>query len=896
MNNHPKKSLFTASALFLVFILFTVPTSQAFSQGSGSIISRPLLAAPEIDVQGNGTEIVSGDTNPDTVDDTDFGTEEVNVGTVSHTFTIYNYGIDALTLTGDPLVVVIGGPCGRFHGHRAADQPGWQPVRSTTFTVQFAPSATGTRSAVITILNDDSDESTYTFSIQGTGENYPGAFSKLSPTNNATGVSLSPTLSWETSADADTYEYCYDTSDDGTCAGWTDNGGATFIALSGLTAETTYYWQVRAQNVLGTTYAEGAVDAYWSFTVGLLPGAFSKTSPADWEVNQLDSLTLSWGTSNGATSYEYCYDSSDDGACTTWVNTGTTTSAGISGLSADTRYYWQVRANNSFGTTYANGSFDAYWRFNTGLPPLAYTKLTPLDGAVNQPTSLTFTWVASTGATSYEYCYDTTNDSACTTSWVSTGTATSAAISGLSTSTRYYWQVRANNSFGTTYANGSFDAYWWFDTGSLPLAFNKTSPTNGATNQPASLTLSWGTSSGATSYEYCYDQTGDGACTTWLSTGTTTSAGISGLAYGGTYYWQVRAVNDFGTIYANGSETAYWSFTVGLLPGAFSKTSPVDAATGQPTSLTLSWGTSGGATSYEYCYDQTGDGACTTWLSTGTTTSAGISGLAYGSTYYWQVRANNSLGSTYANGSETAYWSFTVGLLPGAFSKTSPVDAATGQPTSLTLSWGTSGGATGYEYCYDQTGDGACTTWLSTGTTTSAGISGLAYGGTYYWQVRATNDFGTTYANGSDTAYWSFTVGTLPGAFSKTSPTNGATNQPTSLTLSWGTSSGATGYEYCYDQTGDGACTTWLSTGTTTSAGISGLAYGGTYYWQVRANNSLGTTYANGSETAYWSFTVGTLPGAFNKTSPTNGATNQPASLTLELGDIQRGDELRILL
>jgi hypothetical protein len=853
-------------------------------------------------------------------------------------------------------------------------------------------------------------------------------------------------------------------------------------------------------------------------------------------VGQLDSLTLSWGTSSGATSYEYWYDSTNDGACTTWVSTGTATSAPISGLSASTRYYWQVRANNSFGTTYANGSFDAYWRFDTGSVPVAYSKLSPLDGSVNQPTSLTLTWMAATGATSYEYCYDTTNDNACTTSWVSTGTATSAAISGLSTSSAYYWQVRANNSFGSTYANGGIDAYWRFDTGSLPGAFSKTSPVDAAVNQPTSLTLSWGTSSGATSYEYCYDSTNDGACTTWVNTGTITSAGINGLAYGGTYYWQVRAVNDFGTTYANGSETAYWSFTVGLLPGAFSKTSPADAATGQPTSLTLSWGTSSGATSYEYCYDSTNDDACTTWLSTGTTPSAGISGLAYGGTYYWQVRANNSLGTTYANGSETAYWSFTVGLLPGAFSKTSPADGAINQPVSLSLSWGTSSGATSYEYCYDSSDDDACTTWVSTGTATSAPISGLAYATSYYWQVRALNSMGSTYANSVSTAFWSFTTavpemdvqgngisigdgdstpsltdgtdfgsiavlgaislhnftiyntgpgdlilsgsprvvisgtnaadftisvqpsgvvapggstsftvvfnpsavgvrsaalsianndlnenpynfsiqgtgvtapeievrgntvlildgdsapsvydgsdfgstpvagGTVshsftinnlgdanlnltgnprvavlgpnagdfsvtvqpssfvvpgasttftvvfnpsasglrsaelsianndgnenpfnfsiqgtgvnpPGAFTKLAPANGATEVSTSPTLSWSASTEVSTYEYCYDTTNDNACSNWTSNGSATSVGLSGLSSVTTYYWHVRAVNIAGTTYADGSGTAFWSFTTTwAVSPDFYKNTPLNNALDQPVDLTLTWG------------
>ena len=195
---------------------------------------------------------------------------------------------------------------------------------------------------------------------------------------------------------------------------------------------------------------------------------------------------------------------------------------------------------------------------------------------------------------------------------------------------------------------------------------------------------------------------------------------------------------------------------------------------------------------------------------------------------------------------------------PGAFNKTSPANGATGQPTSLTLAWGAGSGATSYEYCYDTTNDNACSAWVSTGTTTSANLTGLGPSTNYFWQVRANNADGTTYANGSSTAYWSFTTAGAvpPGAFNKTSPADGTTNVSTSPTLSWGASTGAVSYEYCYDTTADSACASWVPAGTNTSAVLSGLTRGATYYWQVRANNSYGTTYANGSEPAYWSFTV----------------------------------------
>lgn len=104
---------------------------------------------------------------------------------------------------------------------------------------------------------------------------------------------------------------------------------------------------------------------------------------------------------------------------------------------------------------------------------------------------------------------------------------------------------------------------------------------------------------------------------------------------------------------------------------------------------------------------------------------------------------------------------------------------------------------------------------------------------------------------------------TTPGVFNKTSPSNGATGQPNTVTLQWSSSSGATSYEYCYDTSNDNACSNWVSNGSATSKTLSGLNPGTTYYWHVRAKNADGTTYANGSGTVFWSFaTSASLPAA----------------------------------
>jgi hypothetical protein len=189
---------------------------------------------------------------------------------------------------------------------------------------------------------------------------------------------------------------------------------------------------------------------------------------------------------------------------------------------------------------------------------------------------------------------------------------------------------------------------------------------------------------------------------------------------------------------------------------------------------------------------------------------------------------------------------------PGSFDKLVPNNNATGQPGDLTLDWEGSLDAASYEYCYDTTNDDACEgSWTST-TNTSASITGLDNETTYYWQVRAVNTGGTTYAN-NDT-WWNFTtIEAAPGTFSKTSPTNGATNQPTSMSLSWGSSAGADSYEYCYDLVDNSTCdAAWTNVGAVISAAVNGLVYNTSYYWQVRAVNTAATTEANSG--AWWNF------------------------------------------
>ena len=717
----------------------------------------------------------------------------------------------------------------------------------------------------------DADDNTWwSFTVGGQA---PASFAKASPANGTTGLGSAVTIAWGVSTGATGYLVCYDTTNDGACGStWQSAGASTSAALSGLAAGT-YYWQARAQNATGTTDADSGT--WWSFAIAgsAPPGAFAKTSPASGTSNLGSAPTLAWGSASGATGYAVCVDQTNDGACASaWQSAGTSTTLALGGL-ANGLYYWQVRAQNTAGTTAADDG--TWWAFTVGPAPPTFTKLTPANGASGLGSSVTLTWMALADA-GYWVCWDTTDNHACDTTWWPNGGGTARAVTGLPNGT-YYWQARAQT------ASGVFDAdsgtWWSFTVGGTtpPAAFGKTSPAADTSGLGSAVNLTWGASAGATGYQVCYDTTNDNACAgSWVSTGTATASALSGLA-AGTYYWQARAQNAGGT--TDGDGGAWWAFTVAGTqpPAAFGKTAPANGATGQSSSPTLTWGASPGATAYQVCVDTTNDSTCgTTWQSAGTATTLAVSGLASG-LYYWQVRAQNAEGTTDANGG--TWWAFTVGTPGPTFTKLTPANGASGLGSSATLTWSALTDA-GYWVCWDTVNNGTCDgTWWPNGGGTARALSGLP-NGTYYWQARAQTSSGVFDADGG--AWFSFTVGgppQPPGTFGKTAPANGVTGLAGSLTLTWGTSANAASYEVCVDATNDNACgSSWQSTNAA-SYGLSGLAPG-TYYWQVRALNATGTAEADGG--AWWPFSVSATPPLFGKLAPANGAIDLGSSVVLQ--------------
>ena len=294
---------------------------------------------------------------------------------------------------------------------------------------------------------DNNPDHTYTMTWGGSYENMkmlsvsivhlvppPKAFAKASPADGASGIGTTATLTWGTSNNTQNYEYCYDSTNDGTCATWRTNGSSTSVDLAGLLPATTYYWQVRANGLGGTTYANGSESAHWSFTtLPAIPGDFSKTSPVDHSVQLSNTIALTWQSSTNAMTYEYCLDTTSEEDCSLWVDNGAATSVELVDLAPDTSYYWQVRAVNPDGITYANGGKS--WSFViNGITPQMDEKLT---------TSLvTFNWSDIPGATKYKIQLSKKADFSTQLLYVSTPTSDYAYATALSPAATYYWRVR----------------------------------------------------------------------------------------------------------------------------------------------------------------------------------------------------------------------------------------------------------------------------------------------------------------------------------------------------------------------------------------------------------------------------------------------------------------------
>jgi uncharacterized protein (TIGR03437 family) len=398
-----------------------------------------------------------------------------------------------------------------------------------TATLSFSPNTTGNARAAVIVMGEQ-----ILRVVQGAaaaGSLPPAAPILTAPADGATGISLTPTLSWNVASFASTYSVYLGT---GSSLALVATVNGTSYTPQALSPGTAYSWKVVANDTAGST--SSAVATFT--TQAVPPQAPVLVSPASGATGVSLTPTLAWEVSNGPTSYAVYLGTSSSPP---QVATVTSTSFSPPSLTAGTTYYWRVAATNSAGSTTSST-----FTFTTQpAAPAAPVLSSPANGATGVPVTQALSWNAVAGATSYSISLGTSPNPPV----VATSTTTSYAPSSLAAGTTYYWKVAASASSGS-----ATSATWSFTTASsAPAGPVLSSPANGATGVPITQALSWNAVAGATSYSISL---GTSSSPPVVATSTTTSYAPSWLAAGTTYYWKIAAATPSGS-----ASSATWSFT-----------------------------------------------------------------------------------------------------------------------------------------------------------------------------------------------------------------------------------------------------------------------------------------------------------------------------------------------
>lgn len=528
------------------------------------------------------------------------------------------------------------------------------------------------------------------------------------------------TVSWGAVAVANSYNVYY-----GRSAGVTAATGSKLAnaispqAVANLTNGMPYFFVVTAVNSGGESALSNEASA-----IPMPPVPAQPTGIAVSGGN--GSATVSWNAVSGATSYNVYYGTS---AGVTPANGNKLAAAAspqaITGLTNGTSYYFVVTAVNASGEGAVSDEKSA-----VPVPP-APGKPTGIAAAAGD-SSVTVSWTAVSGATSYNIYYGTSAGVTTSNGSKLTGATSPQAVTGLTNGTTYYFVVSAVNAGGEGVLSSEKSAT------PAAAATPPASPTGvAASGGDGAATVSWSAVAGATSYNLYYGTSAGVTAANGIKVANAVSPQtVSNLNNGTAYYFVVSAVNANGES-ALSSEKSATPAAVVLPP-----TNPSGiVASGGDSQVTVSWTAVSGASSYNIYYrTSSGVTAANGTKFANAVSPQAVTGLTNSTTYFFVVTAVNAGGESGVSSEKSATPSATV-QAPG-----SPNGRAVSAtvPGQMTVSWNAVSGATSYNVYFLQSATVPTKTQVLAGpkqssATASLTVTGLTSGATYYVLITAVN-------------------------------------------------------------------------------------------------------------------------------------------------------------
>lgn len=652
------------------------------------------------------------------------------------------------------------------------------------------------------------------------------------------------TLTWNQVADNTGYKVERKTGAGGT---WgtiaTKASGENSHTDTGLIAGTIYYYRVSTISTGGTSLPSGERNAVTK------PAAPTHNAPT---AISSTGATLNWSNVAGETGYKVERKEGAGGAWSEITTRGVdVVTFADTGLTANTQYYYRIRAYNASGDSDYSGEQGVLTLFSS--PTLS-------SSTAISTSQVDISWAEVTGATSY-----TVQEISCTrnnqaddvtrciaanlgnasywpTGWTNiyTGANLTYQRTGRTAGYAYAYRVIAYSGSNPSAGSNTIIAWTWLTAPTLSIA-----PVS-----ETSLAPSWTNINAATNYTLERKQ---GAGGIWAEVAgaigmglNTTSYTNTGLSLSTEYCYRVKAYSTL----PNNPPPNYSNEPCLYTPLA---APTLNAPTAATTTVDLSWNNVAGNTGYEvqrctfydhqnpqnannptYRDNDTYWNTCSTIATLATdTTSYQSTSLTSGYSYRYKVR------TTYSGG--TSAWSNAQGITttPPAPTLNAPTAASTSQ---LNLSWNNVNGENGYKIEWKERSGADCSAgaWsapiLAAKDATTYSHTGLTIGTYYCYRVRA------YYLLESDNSAERSQTTLL------TAPTLNALTGVTisKIDLSWENVSDNTGYKV--ERSVDGGA--WSQVGSDLATNVTtlsngSLAAGTLYSYRVSAKNAGGYSAAS---------------------------------------------------
>ncbi|MBY9000332.1 MAG: hypothetical protein KGD64_05425 [Candidatus Heimdallarchaeota archaeon] len=545
--------------------------------------------------------------------------------------------------------------------------------------------------------------------------------------------------------------------------------------------------------------------------------------------------------------------------------TGYDTFYTVSSALAGGTYYWRVREQDFFTKIW--DSFCSAWSFVVDTTPTeAPILVSPTNGFYTNDDTPYLDWNSVARATSYQV--QVSSNSLFLFPQVNTNTPNTYFTSSHLNDGYYFYRVRGFNSYG----NGPWSAVWEFIVDTvLPGSVTLVSPSNGAVTSDYTPYFDWNIATGAWRYRLEVDNTPDFSSPGIIVTtsGTSYTSGLNLL--NGYYYWRVRASDQAGN---DGPWSATWQLRINKeVPPAPILITPSNGALITDNTPFMDWNPATLGVLYQIQIDNNGDFSSPTRDYTTALTYYTPSTLGDG-TYYWRVRARDSIGNW---GPWCSAWHFTIDTVPpGPPILITPTINQYINDNTPFMDWNSVTGGYQYQIQIDTTPMFTAPVRDYTSTATAYTPTVLA-DGTYYWRVRAIDLAGNI---GAWSSIWYFTIDTLPPSTpALITPINDVSINDNTPYLDWTTATGGYNYQLQVDNNGDFSSPIVDQTFSVTAYTPTVLG-DGTYYWRVRAIDQAGNV---GAWSSIWHFTVDTLPPSTpTLITPTNGVSTNDSTPYLD--------------